>query len=313
VKRAGTLLTFALAAVVVWGVATGIGSGPPADRYRALATTLRCPVCQGESVADSPSQSAEAMGREIRSQIESGWSDEQIQQFFVDRYGAWILLDPPRRGSTLLVWALPLVAVTGGVMAMVSRLERSSTRRRWMVAAGGLGAVSIAALVVTGAQQPDERPPLATESTVTNIENLEGVTNESMEEVIAANPAVIGMRLALVERYLDDAAIDDAYRHTSVAINLPATDLEYQRALRLHGWVTALKGAPESGEEYLKAALALSPTDRDALWFLANVQFTGLGDPAAAKLTLEQLLGTEMTAGERSRVEDLLDQVEQAA
>jgi cytochrome c-type biogenesis protein CcmH len=306
------VVTATLAAVVGWGMVSGALDRGDGDRYRELTTTLRCPVCQGESVADSPSENAQEMGALIRQQIEAGWTDGQIRQFFIDRYGRWILLDPPRRGATLVVWTVPLLAVTGGVIAIASRLQRTPRRTRLMAGAGALGLASVAALVVAGARQPVPRDPEPLAAPSGAAVDLQGVTNQSMEEVVAANPEVIGMRLALLERYLDDGNLDAAYRHSSVAINLPATDQEYQRALRLHGWVTALKGAPASGAEYLQAALALSPTDRDALWFLANVQHNGLHDQAAARRTLEQLLATEMTEAERARVQSLLAEVEQA-
>lgn len=306
------VVTATLAAVVGWGVVSGTLDHGGGDRYRELTTTLRCPVCQGESVADSPSENAQEMGTLIRQQIEAGWTDPQIRQFFIDRYGRWILLDPPRRGTTLVVWTVPLLAVTGGVIAVASRLERTPRRARLMAGAAMLGLASVVAVVVAGARQPVPRDPEPLAAPSGAAADLQGVTNQSMEEVVAANPEVIGMRLALLERYLDEGDLDAAYRHSSVAINLPATDQEYQRALRLHGWVTALKGAPVSGAEYLQAALALSPTDRDALWFLANVQHSGLNDHAAARRTLEQLLTTEMTDAERARVQSLLAEVEQA-
>jgi cytochrome c-type biogenesis protein CcmH/NrfF len=306
------VVTATLAAVVGWGVVSGALEHGEGDRYRELTTTLRCPVCQGESVADSPSENAQEMGTLIRQQIEAGWTDPQIRQFFIDRYGRWILLDPPRRGTTLVVWTVPLLAVTGGVIAVASRLERTPRRARLMAGAGILGLASVVAVVVAGARQPVPRDPEPLAAPSGAATDLQGVTNQSMEEVVAANPEVIGMRLALLERYLDEGNLDAAYRHSSVAINLPATDQEYQRALRLHGWVTALKGAPASGAEYLQAALALSPTDRDALWFLANVQHSGLNDHAAAQRTLEQLLTTVMTDAERARVQSLLAEVEQA-
>jgi len=116
----------------------------------------------------------------------------------------------------------------------------------------------------------------------------------------------------LIERYLADGDVESALRHSSQAINLPATDQEYERALRLHGWASALNGAPASGEQYLRAALTLSPDDRDALWFLANVEFTGLGDPVAAREALDRLQTTPMTAEQQTQIEALAARVDAA-
>lgn len=313
-----TLLTIALAAVVVWGVVAGITGGGERDRVRALTSRLRCPVCQGESVADSPSESARDIAALVEQQVQAGWTDAQVEQYFVERYGAWVLLDPPRSGSTLLLWAVPLVAVTGGAVAVVSRLERGRRRTVLVATAAVLGLGSTAVLVVAGARERTPRDPVAlgAEPDGGAARDLAAVTNEEMEVVIARNPNVVGMRLALVERYLDEGDVENALRHTSVAINLPATDQEYERALRLHGWVSALSGAPASGAQYLRAALTLSPDDRDALWFLANVEFFDLGNPVAAHAALTALMDLSATApmtdAQRAQVDALAAQVDAA-
>ena len=118
---------------------------------------------------------------------------------------------------------------------------------------------------------------------------LDAVTDEQMEEQIAKTPNVLGMRLALVERYLREGKIDDAFRHTQVAINAPGTDQELEKAFRLHGWLLALMGSPTLGADYLRAALNLSPDDRDAMYFLARVELSGLHDPDAAQDVLDHL------------------------
>ncbi len=91
-----------------------------------LAKQLRCPVCQGLSVADSPSESAIAMKLRIRDLVAQGYTEEQIVDYFVSRYGEWILLAPPMR-TNWLVWLAP--AFVGGlalawVAAVVARWRR---------------------------------------------------------------------------------------------------------------------------------------------------------------------------------------------
>jgi cytochrome c-type biogenesis protein CcmH len=75
-------------------------------------------------VADSPSETAASMNRLIQEQVDAGRSDAEILAFFRQRYGDWILLDPPARGRTLVVWALPAAALVVGVGAVYSSVGR---------------------------------------------------------------------------------------------------------------------------------------------------------------------------------------------
>lgn len=114
----------ALLAVVVVALVIGgrsDGSDPsPAARARRVAASLRCPVCQGLSVADSPSETARAMVEDVRRRVDQGESDAEIRQAFVDRYGETILLSPPGSGVSALVWALPgiFLVLAGGGLAL---------------------------------------------------------------------------------------------------------------------------------------------------------------------------------------------------
>jgi cytochrome c-type biogenesis protein CcmH len=89
------------------------GAPPSAQEARiradALSDRLRCPVCQGLSVAASPSDAARAMAGRIHELVARGYTDEQVVDYFVDRYGAWVLLEPPMERSTLLLWGGPLL------------------------------------------------------------------------------------------------------------------------------------------------------------------------------------------------------------
>jgi cytochrome c-type biogenesis protein CcmH len=94
-----------------------------------VAAQLRCVVCQNLSVADSPSEMAAQMRAIVRERLEAGETPEQVREYFVARYGEWILLAPRRRGFNLIVWGFPLGAVTVG-FAAVALLLRRWTRRR---------------------------------------------------------------------------------------------------------------------------------------------------------------------------------------
>lgn len=84
-----------------------------------VASKLRCPVCQGVSVADSPSESAVALKQEVERLIALGYSDEQCFLYFEASYGEFIRLDPRAEGLNLVVWAAPLglLAIGLGVVA----------------------------------------------------------------------------------------------------------------------------------------------------------------------------------------------------
>ncbi|RYF10208.1 MAG: hypothetical protein EOO40_05600, partial [Deltaproteobacteria bacterium] len=80
---------------VVTDAATRIGKG------------LRCPVCQGMPIAESPASMAQDMMKLVREMLAQGKSAEQIEAYFVGRYGEWVLLQPPAHGFNWLVWLLP--------------------------------------------------------------------------------------------------------------------------------------------------------------------------------------------------------------
>lgn len=86
------------------------------DRTDAIAKQLMCPVCAGQSVAESNSDLARDMRKLIRRKIESGQSDGEIISFFRGKYGDTILAEPPMRGFNLVVWLLPLAATVAGVV-----------------------------------------------------------------------------------------------------------------------------------------------------------------------------------------------------
>lgn len=97
-------------------------------RVRAVASELRCPVCQGESIQDSPSALAQEMRTIVREQLAAGKSPDDVKRYFTDKYGEWILLRPRAVGWNVLVYVLPLIALLVGV-AVVMRSTRTWAAR----------------------------------------------------------------------------------------------------------------------------------------------------------------------------------------
>jgi cytochrome c-type biogenesis protein CcmH len=88
------------------------------QRVYDVASQLKCLVCQGESVADSPATLSLQMRGVIRQQLQSGKSEQEVIQYFVSRYGDRILLSPPWHGLTLLVWLVPIALMVGGILLL---------------------------------------------------------------------------------------------------------------------------------------------------------------------------------------------------
>jgi len=121
------------------GLIEGLPPGPPPaadqvdDQTYFIASRLRCPVCQGLSVADSSSEAAVMFQRRIRELVAAGYTEDQINDYFVDRYGPWILLDPPPEGLNRILWIAPALLV-------------------------GLGAAWSAGVVMQWRKEPDDNP-----------------------------------------------------------------------------------------------------------------------------------------------------------
>lgn len=90
-------------------------------RYDHLIHELRCVQCQNQSIADSPVGLASDLRREVKELIGRGSTDVEIERFMTDRYGDFVLYDPPLTPRTLLLWAAPalLVLITVGAAARV--------------------------------------------------------------------------------------------------------------------------------------------------------------------------------------------------
>ncbi len=93
-------------------------------RAREVGRELRCLVCQNQSIEDSDAQLARDLRLLVREQIGRGATNEEALHFVHQRYGDFVLLKPPVRASTMLLWATPALALGGGALALFLLLRR---------------------------------------------------------------------------------------------------------------------------------------------------------------------------------------------
>ena len=91
---------------------------------KALMESLRCLVCQGQSIADSDAPLAGDMRSQVREKLLAGEAPEAIRDWLVARYGNWVSYDPPFAADTALLWLAPLMALLGGGWLAFARFRR---------------------------------------------------------------------------------------------------------------------------------------------------------------------------------------------
>jgi cytochrome c-type biogenesis protein CcmH len=129
VVLAGILLLLITAFASPSTIGLAYAEDPLTAEGRDIARALVCPVCENLSVLDSPSPLAQQMRTIINEKLTAGESREQILAYFVDRYGEGVLLEPPKRGFSLLVWLGPIVAALAGAAVVGTSLRRWLKRR----------------------------------------------------------------------------------------------------------------------------------------------------------------------------------------
>lgn len=138
--------------------------------------------------------------------------------------------------------------------------------------------------------------------------DLDQVTNEEMEAVVAENPEVVGMRLRLAHRYLDEDDSQAAIGHYLAVLD----QQDNPEAMSHIGWLLFNGGEFQLAERMLDNSLNLSPDDAEALWFLGNLRLYGLEDPAGAVQVLERLQRTDPAGAEAEAVAEVLAEARRA-
>ena len=129
IRRWGPWIAVAVVAFSALSVAAfGTRAAPTAqDRVSSLSRTVKCPVCSGESVAESNAPASQEIRRQIAEQVQQGQSDDEIRSFYAAKYGQAVLLTPSASGVNVLVWILPVVALAIGIAALAIVFRRWSS------------------------------------------------------------------------------------------------------------------------------------------------------------------------------------------
>ena len=88
-----------------------------------ITKNLRCLVCQGQSIYDSDSEFANSIKLVVDKKIDEGLSEDQIYEYFKNKYGEWILYDPEMSKNTLLLWLLPLILFVFGSLLIFKKVS----------------------------------------------------------------------------------------------------------------------------------------------------------------------------------------------
>ena len=274
-----------IAAVVVAAAAFVYGSlneGPPqtnADRVGALARDFACPVCAGQSVAESDVPVAREIRRRIAVWVDDGRSDAYIRDQLVAAYDTDIDYNPSGSGITSLVWILPLLA-GGGIAAVLVVMLRpgrgpahagatpppGGRRRRWRNAA----VWTVAIVAVTGAAGV----------LVARSSGSRGADGSITGEIRSTAREMIFE----AQSRLADGDMAGAIAAYDEALQLQPSNVE---ALTYRGWLTSRRGDRATAVEYLDDAIAVDPAYPDARLFRAIVALEeGDGAQAATELAV---------------------------
>jgi cytochrome c-type biogenesis protein CcmH len=156
-----------LAVVICFGGAlTAMAQGQATERkdiavdqeqFKDVAGDLRCPTCTGLSVLDSDAAFSVQIKNEVRSQLASGKSKDDILTFFTERYGPWILREPPKEGVHLLAWIVPLMVLILGPILIFAFVWRRRSNEPSAGAVSAEGSMTVSMPVEEAIREMNER------------------------------------------------------------------------------------------------------------------------------------------------------------
>lgn len=276
--RVDALLGAAAATILMSVVLASLVTRPTSidARATALDRQLRCPTCQGVSIADSPATSADQMRALVREQVAAGASDSEIRAFFVERYGRWILLDPPTAGLDLALWALPALVVGLGSAVVIRRarapaasssLVRSSTARIPRI--GRLPTMLITAAMVLALAVPIAAavgPRLIGQEVTGQGPPQTAVSIEELAAFVAVRPDDVEALVALGDALLAAGRVGEATEQYRAALTLDPNNVS---ALLGVGAILLAAERPDAAWPVFDRIVAMSPDHADALLYRA--------------------------------------------
>ncbi|MBF6606718.1 MAG: cytochrome c-type biogenesis protein CcmH [Chloroflexi bacterium] len=289
---ADALLLGAVFLVVVAALLAALDLRPPspAERASGLEAGLRCPVCQGLSIADSPAALAGEMRSVVVQKVAAGATDAAVRAFFIERYGQWILLAPDASGPNLLLWAAPGLLLIGGTAVVVGRSRRRGRRLRVEPAdrvtadrprplvLGAAMAIVIAAVAVPLAVATGPRA-IGGQITGGQATIQAAPPIEDLQARVTADPTDVGAFVALGDAYAGAGRGGDAADAYGRALKIEPNDVG-----ALVGMSSLLLGAgrPDGALPLLDRAVAIAPDLPDAYLYRAIARYQLAGSPTAA-------------------------------
>jgi cytochrome c-type biogenesis protein CcmH len=239
-------------------------------KTQEVASLLRCPVCQGMSVADSPSEMAVNMKHQVSALLARGYTREQILDYFERSYGQFVLLKPKFQGVNTLVWVLPILAIGIGVVIVFRVINRRVLSGAPLPAPAPAPVGTpvphrvmtwvalVAAVVAVGAWyvvQPKPAPPEPQTQPVAvdPVKQLEATVQQSPDNLAA--------RVDLAKLYFDRNNMMGVLEQTQYVLERSPDD---SRALTYQAFVRIAMGQPDNAAKLLARATALDPGLTDA-------------------------------------------------
>lgn len=297
---------------LVWSMLTP-RSAPLDERAQQLESEIRCPVCQGLSIADSPAVLAQQMRAVVHDQLAAGASDDSVRTYFTQRYGRWILLTPSSCGPDLALWLAPAVIVVIGatLVAARARIRRrvpapaiEPMERRWSPLGSAVLAVTMVAAVAAplavaigprglGQQITGDAPGIQAAPSITELEAR-----------AVADPSDPSTLAALGDAYLAANRGDEAIGAYERALRI---DPGYEPALMQVGVILLSAGRPADAGPVFDRVLRTNPDQPDALLYRALARFQLDGQLTEQSRTDSQhFLAVAPADPRRAMVEELL-------
>lgn len=288
-RRALPWLAMALLVAGALVVAATGERGPATTEARVeqIAEEVRCPTCEGLSVAESEASASRAIRDEIRRRVEAGESGGEIRAYLVSRFGKDILLKPESSGAGAVVWALPVAAVIAAIGGLVIAMRRLRRPIAW---GGAVGACAVAAglFVATSAGERLPGDPAAG-----------SITQTGPSADLARARALVG-----------EGKVADAIKVYDDVIEADPRNAE---ALAYRGWLVRLAGKQandptlvDKGLAFVERAVAADPRYPDARFFKGMILFEDKKDAAGAVPEFRAFLGSNPPADMVPLVEDVL-------